>query len=88
MVQSQKRISFDAQCGIECNLLEKLNKLFITLYFILKYWKQSILFEKKNGKCDLKKIIYKVYIEKVNGLDLTKEIIEYLGCKVDKYRKH
>lgn len=38
---------------------------------------------KKNGKCDFKKIIYKVYIEKVNGLDLTKEIIEYLGCKVD-----
>lgn len=31
----------------------------------------------------LKKILYKVYIEKVNGLDLTKEIIEYLGCKVD-----
>lgn len=38
---------------------------------------------KKNGKCDLKKIFYKVYIEKVNGLDLIKEIIEYLGCKVD-----
>lgn len=87
MVQSQKRISFDAQCGIECNLLEKLNKVFITLYFILKYWKQSKLFE-KNGKCYLKKILFKIYIEKVTGLDLTKEIIEYLGCKVDKYRKH
>lgn len=31
----------------------------------------------------LKKILYKIYIEKVTGLDLTKEIIEYLGCKVD-----
>lgn len=43
---------------------------------------------KKNGKCYFKKILYKTYIEKVTGLDLTKEIIEYLGCKVDKYRKH
>lgn len=43
---------------------------------------------KKNGKCYFKKIFYKIYIEKVIGLDLIKEIIEYLGCKVDKYRKY